>query len=131
MNERKWLTSTRIVAGATSAVSSSPYPIEDYSNIMLTIAGDDSVDATIKVVGSFQFDAPDFSESADVDNQWSYISVRNLEDWTNIDGTTGISLSTDGVESYLVNTPWLRWVWVVITTYTTGTIDVSLNGFSS
>ena len=131
MNERKWLTSTRIVAWATSAVSSSPYPIEDYSNIMLTIAGDDSVDATIKVVGSFQFDAPDFSESADVDNQWSYISVRNLEDWTNIDGTTGISLSTDGVESYLVNTPWLRWVWVVITTYTTGTIDVSLNGFSS
>ena len=130
MLERKWLTSTRIIAWATSAVSSSPYPIEDYSNIMLTIAGSDTASATIKVVGSFQLDAPDFSESADVDNQWSYISVRDLEDWTNIDGTTGISLETDGVSSYLVNTPWLRWVWVVITTYTTGTIDVSLNGFS-
>ena len=47
---------------------------------MLTIAGSDTASATIKVVGSFQLDAPDFSESADVDNQWSYISVRDLED---------------------------------------------------
>jgi hypothetical protein len=32
------------------------------------------------VVGSFQFDQPDFSKAADVDNQWSYISIRDLED---------------------------------------------------
>ena len=88
MNERKRLESTRIVDGATSAVSSSPYPIEDYSNIMLTVVGSDTASATLKVVGSFQYDAPDFSQSADADNQWSYISVRDLEDGTNIDGTT-------------------------------------------
>jgi hypothetical protein len=54
-----------------------------------------------------------------------------LEDWTNIDGTTWISITTGGVESYLVNTPWLRWIGVVISSYTTGDVDVSLNGFSS
>ena len=131
MIERKWLESTKLLDWATSATSSNPYPIEDYANMMLTIVGSDTASATIKVVGSFQLEAPDFSQSADADNQWSYISVRDLEDGTNIDGTTGVSISTDGVNSYLVNTPWLRWIWVVITTYTTGTIDVSLNGFSS
>jgi hypothetical protein len=37
---------------------------------------------------SFQDEAPDFSQAADADNQWTYISVRALEDGTNIDGTT-------------------------------------------
>lgn len=131
MGNRKWLQSTKLIDGATSTTQSNPYPIEDYENMMLTIASGNSPEATVKVVGSFQLEKPDFSQSADVDNQWSYISVRNLEDGTNIDGTTWISISTEGVESYLVNTPGLRWVWVVISSYTTGTIDVSLNGFSS
>ena len=131
MIERKWLQSTKLLDGATSTTQSNPYPIEDYANMMLTVAGGDSASATIKVVGSFQLEAPDFSQSADVDNQWSYISVRNLEDWTNIDGTVGIEITTDGVESYLVNTPGLRWVWVVVSTYTAWDITVSLNGFSS
>lgn len=131
MIERKWLQSTKLIDGATSTTQSNPYPIEDYANMMLTIASGNSPEATVKVVGSFQLEKPDFSQSADVDNQWSYISVRNLEDGTNIDGTTWISISSGGVESYLVNTPWLRWIWVVVSAYTTGTIDVSLNGFSS
>ena len=131
MIERKWLQSTKLLNGATGTAESNPYPIEDYANMMLTIASGDSTEATVKVVGSFQIDAPDFSQSADKDNQWSYISVRNLEDWTNIDGTTWISITTGGVESYLVNTPWLRWIGVVISSYTTGQVDVSLNGFSS
>lgn len=131
MIERKWLQSTKLIDGATSTTQSNPYPIEDYTNMMLTIASGDTPEATVKVVGSFQLEKPDFSQSADVDNQWSYISVRNLEDGTNIDGTTWISISSAGVESYLVNTPWLRWIWVVVSAYTTGTIDVSLNGFSS
>lgn len=88
MYERKWLQSTKLINGATSAVESNPYPIEDYANMMLTIASGDTPEATVKVVGSFQLEKPDFSQSADVDNQWSYISVRNLEDGTNIDGTT-------------------------------------------
>lgn len=131
MNERKWLQSTKLIDGATGTTQSNPYPIEDYENMMLTIASGNNTEATVKVVGSFQIDAPDFSQSADKDNQWSYISVRNLEDGTNIDGTIWISISTGGVNSYLINTPWLRWVWVVISSYTTGEVNVSLNGFSS
>ena len=132
MIERKWLQSTKLLKAVSSATQSNPYPIEDYANMMLTIAWDNSAECTIKVVGSFQLEKPDFSASADVDNQWSYISVRNLEDGTNIDGTTWIALDgTDGVESYLVNTPWLRWIWVVVSSYTAGDVTVSLNGFSS
>ena len=131
MIERKWLQSTKLLDKVSSATESNPYPIEDYANMMLTVAGGENATATIKVVGSFQIEAPDFSQSADEDNQWSYISVRNLEDGTNIDGTVGIDLTTSGVESYLVNTPWLRWIGVVITSYTGGEITVSLNGFSS
>ena len=132
MNTRKRLDSTKIIDAATSATQSSAYPISDYENMMLTVATANNWECTIKVVWSFQFDKPDFSQSADVDNQWSYISIRDLEDWTNIDWTTGITLSwTDVVNSYLVNTPWLRWIWVVISSYTAGDITVTLNGFSS
>jgi hypothetical protein len=100
--------------------------------MMLTLATANNWEWTIKVVWSFQFDKPDFAQSADLDNQWSYISIRDLEDGTNIDGTTGISLSwTDVVNSYLVNTPWLRWIWVVVSSYTAWDITVTLNGFSS
>lgn len=132
MNTRKRLDSTKIIDAASEATESLAYPISDYENMMLTIATANSWECTIKVVWSFQFDKPDFSQSADVDNQWSYISIRDLEDWTNIDWTTWVSLTwTDVVNSYLVNTPWLRWIWVVISSYTAWDITVTLNGFSS
>ena len=132
MNQRKRLESIKLLDWATSATQSVAYPISDYENMMLTLATANNWEWTIKVVWSFQLDKPDFSQSADVDNQWSYISIRDLEDGTNIDGTTGITLAwTDVVASYLVNTPWLRWIGVVISAYTAGDITVSLNGFSS
>ena len=132
MNQRKRLESIKLLDWATSTAESVAYPISDYESMMLTLATDNNWECTIKVVWSFQTEKPDFSQSADVDNQWSYISIRDLEDGTNIDGTTGITLSwTDVVASYLVNTPWLRWIGVVISSYTAWDITVSLNGFSS
>lgn len=129
---RKWEESIKLLDGATSAKSSVAYPMSDYEQVFLTLATADNAEWTIKIQGSFQNEAPDFSQSADADNQWSYISVRNLEDGTNTDGTTWIALEgTDSVASYLVNTPGIRWIGVTITTYTAGTFNVSLNGFSS
>lgn len=128
---RKREESTKLLDGATSATSSVAYPVSDYEQMFLTLAPD-SAEWTIKIQGSFSYEQPDFSQSASADNQWSYISVRNLDDGTNTDGTTGISLEgTESVASYLVNTPWLRWLGVTITTYTAGTFNVSFSGFSS
>jgi hypothetical protein len=127
---RKRLESTKLLDGATSATSSVAYPMSDYDQIFLTIAGDG--EWTIKIQASFQDEAPDFSQAAAADNQWTYISVRALEDGTNIDGTTWITLGgTDAIASYLVNTPWVRWLGATITSYTSGSVDVSLNGFIS
>lgn len=132
MYERKRSESIKLLDGATSAKSSAAYPISDYTQMFISIASADNAEWTIKIQGSFSDECPDFSQTASADNQWSYISVRNLEDGTNIDGTTGIALEgTDSVSDYLVNSPALRWVGVTITTYTTGTFNVILNGFSS
>lgn len=132
MYERKWSEGIKLLDGATSAKSSVAYPISDYTQMFISLATGNNAEGTIKIQGSFSDKCPDFSQSADADNQWSYISVRNLEDGTNIDGTTGIALEwTDTVADYLVNTPALRWIGVTITTYTAGTFNVVLNGFSS
>ena len=129
---RKREESTKLLDGATSAKSSVAYPVSDYEQMFLTLATADNAEWTIKIQGSFSYEKPDFSQSADADNQWSYISIRDLEDGTNTDGTTWITLEgTDTVASYLVNTPWLRWLGVTITTYTAGTFNVSFSGFSS
>lgn len=129
---RKREEGTKLLDGATSAKSSVAYPVSDYEQMFLTLATADNAEWTIKIQGSFSVEAPDFSQSADADNQWSYISVRNLEDGTNTDGTTWISLEgTDAVLSYLVNTPGLRWLGVTVTTYTAGTFNVTFSGFSS
>ena len=129
---RKREEGTKLLDSATSAKSSVAYPVSDYEQMFLTLASADNAEGTIKIQGSFSVEAPDFSQSADADNQWSYISVRDLESGTNTDGTTWISLEwTDAVNSYLVNTPWLRWLGVTITTYTTGTFNVTFSGFSS
>lgn len=132
MYERKRSESIKLLDGATSAKSSVAYPISDYTQMFISLATDNSAEWTIKIQGSFSDECPDFSQAASADNQWSYISVRNLEDGTNIDGTTGVALEgTDAVIDLLVNTPALRWIGVTITTYTAGTFNVILNGFSS
>lgn len=129
---RKREEGTKLLDSAAEAKSSVAYPVSDYEQMFLTLATDNNAEWTIKIQGSFSVEAPDFSQSADADNQWSYISVRDLEDGTNTDGTTWISLEgTDTVASYLVNTPWLRWLGVTISTYTAGNFNVTFSGFSS
>lgn len=132
MMYRKWLNEIKLIDGATATGQSKAYPIGDYEEMMITLASENNGNFTIKVVGSYMDECPDLSQSSDADNRWSTISVRNLEDGTNIDGETWISLEgTDSVSSYLVNTPGLKWIWIKITAYTAGTVNVFLNGFTS
>lgn len=129
---RKWLNEIKLLDNKTATASSVAYPIADYEQIMLTLASENNGSFTIKVVGSYSDDAPDFNSASDVDNRYYTISVRDLNDGTNIDGDTWISLSgTDEVSSYLVNTPWLKWIGVKITAYTAWNCNVWVNGFTS
>lgn len=132
MMYRKWLNEIKLVDGATATGQSKAYPIADYEQMMLTLASANNGEFTIKVVGSYMDAQPDFSKASDKDNRWTTISVRNLEDGTNIDGETWISLEgTDSVSSYLVNVPGLKWIWVKVTSYTAGEVNVFINGFTS
>lgn len=132
MMYRKWLNEIKLVDWKTATGQSVAYPIADYEQMMLTLASANNGEFTIKVVWSYMDEQPDFSQASDADNRWSTISVRNLEDWTNIDGETWIALEgTDSVSSYLVNVPGLKWIWIKITSYTAGTVNVFLNGFTS
>lgn len=130
---RQRLDGVKLLDHATAEGFSKAYPISDYKNIFLTLATGGNAEASIKVLGSFSKEEPNLDDADfDIDNPVSYISIRDLEDGTNIDGTTWITLEgTDVVNSYLVNTPWIRWIIVQVSSYTAGTIDVLLNGFYS
>lgn len=132
MMYRKRLNEIKLLDNETATWESVAYPIADYEQMMITLASENSWEFTIKIVGSYMDEQPDFSQASSIDNRYSTISVRNLEDWTNIDGETWISLEwVDWVSSYLVNTPWLKWIWVQITSYTAGNCNVWINGFTS
>lgn len=129
---RKWLNEIKLLDNAAATGASKPYPMADYEQMMLTLASANNGEFTIKVVWSYMDECPDFTQASDANNRWTTISVRNLEDGTNIDGETGIALEgTDTVASYLVNTPGLKWLGVKITSYTAGNCNVFINGFTS
>ena len=129
---RKRLWQTNLLDKATAEGSSIAYPIEDYEHMMLTVATEWNAEGSIRFWGSFADNAPDVTEDFSIDNQFFFISVRNIEDGTNVDWLTWITLEwTDVVNAYLVNVPWLKWIGATIQSYTAGTINVSLNGFSS
>ena len=80
---RKWLNEIKLLDGVKATGESVAYPIADYEQMMLTLASANNGEFTIKVVGSYMDEQPDFSQASDKDNRWTTISVRNLEDGTN------------------------------------------------
>ncbi len=79
-------------------------PCEDFRHAIFSFATDGGSDAdlTVKFQGAISSDsgedAPDFGSAATVDNMWDYIEVVDLEDGTEIDGDTGVSVS--GADDY-------------------------------
>jgi len=88
---RKWIDETAVLNAVSATGASNAYPIADFQHIMITLSTDNSANATIKFVGSFQDTQPDFSAAASDTNRWTYVQVKDYQDNSSINGNTGVS----------------------------------------
>lgn len=77
---------------AAATVLPVPYSTDGY-HIVFSIHCDVATTATIKVLGSSQEAAPDFSEASSADNDWGYIAYRDLSSADLVAGATGTTVS--------------------------------------
>jgi len=105
---------------------------DGFEHIQLALDTANSGNFTLKVQGSNSEDAPDFNKVQTAINSWDYIDIVDLEDKGSIDGDTGISVSgTDDHRMFEINVNALRWVSVVITAWTAGTLEAKVKSNKS
>lgn len=114
--------------GASAAIENNQFR---HPNVVISTA--DTTTATIKIQGSLQETAPDFTAAASPTNKWDYVATYNLNNPTSvITGDTGIAYTgTDAVEQLIVNVDGLKWVGVEVTAYTAGTITADVVSFDN
>jgi len=101
--------------------------VSDFRHLVLAIDATGLADLTVKVVGSMQETAPDFSSAQSPTNQWDYLETKDLEDGSAIDGDVGIIFSGSADNRQVeVNTNLVRWIGVVVSGYSAGEVTVRL-----
>lgn len=98
---------------------------EDYKNLKLEfLKAWSSCTMTVKVYQSDSEDRPDLWAAASATNKYTTIQVVDWKTGTAVNGDTGIAITTDGIDVYSVNVDWARWIGLVCTAFTKGTLDV-------
>ena len=86
---------------------------------------------TIKLVGSNADAAPDFSVAASASNPYDTVTAQDLNDQSTIDGDTGIvSVTQTSVRQLELNSDGLKWIGVVISNRSAGSVTVKASGYS-
>jgi len=68
------------------------YSTDGY-HILFSLHCDANTTVTVKVLGSSQEEAPDFSAAASADNDWGYVAYRDLASADLVAGATGTTVS--------------------------------------
>ncbi len=116
-----------ILDAANSTGKGNTLKVEEFRNIILSLATDGGGDAalTIKIQGSISNTVPDFDAVQSVANHWEYLSIVDLENNSAISGDTGISVATaDDYRLLEVNINAIRWLNVNVTARTEGEVTV-------
>ena len=86
---------------------------------------------TFKFVASNSKEAPDFSAAQSETNVYDFVEVIDLQDHSAIDGDTGVALDNTtaavNVRRYEVNDNNPRWVGIVVSAYTDGSLSATLD----
>lgn len=106
--------------------------VENFQHIQMTLASAGNANFTIKFQISNSRVAPDFSAARSATNRWEYVSVKDLQTATGIDGDTGVAfVGTDDVRMFEVNTNGQRWVCATITALSAGNVSLFMKPFNS
>ncbi len=101
--------------------------VRDFRNVVLSFDTDGGGDAamTVKLLGSTQDDAPDFSAAQSTTNQYDGITMIDLEDQSSIDGDTGFVVATADDNRVLeANINGLNWINCIISGWSAGEVTV-------
>lgn len=87
---------------------------------------------TIKAQGSISEDCPDFSAARSLTNQWEYIELVDYESSSNIDGSTGIAVTSNSSCRLLeLNVNGLKWINIEVSSVTGGTVSIIARLFNN
>lgn len=119
--------SYNILSAATAnGVGNTVSNANDFQNLQLSVASASTADLTLRIQGSTQALAPDFSSAAAVGNQWDYVGFYDYNTATFTSGNTGLVFTgTDLFPNLLVNVDGLRWLNCEISGYVAGELTVS------
>lgn len=117
----------KILDAKATTGSGTPMDVVDFRHLILAIDTASSGALTVKVQGSLSTLAPDFTASQTAANQWSYIQIKDLADASTVDGNTGVVASgTDIHRLFEVNTNALKWVNVIVTARSAGSVTAQM-----
>lgn len=103
--------------------------VRDFRNAVLSFDTDGGGDAamTVKLQGSIQEDAPDFSAAQSPTNQWDFVTMIDIEDQSSYDGDTGFVVATaDNNVQWEANINGLTWLNCIISGWTEGEVTVKV-----
>lgn len=116
-----------IMSAQSTEQAYGPYDVSDWSDIQFN-AIPAAATLTLKVMGSFSHEVPDFDSAASASNRWFYVGIYNVStDGSVINGETGIVYSnTSNSRSYMVNAQRLKWLAFEISSRSGGAVTVEL-----
>lgn len=121
-----------IVLNAVAANGASPsINMASFRNVEIEI---DMVGftGTVKVVGSNADVAPDFSAAATAANPWDFIKCVNQIDGSAVNGGTGVSgTATTSTTQLEANTNGFKWIGLIVSSYSAGSVTGRMKGFSN
>lgn len=115
--------------------ASQAYLAEDFRNAVIEITASNPVSLTVKFVGSnlsnnsttsLATAYPNFWAADSMTNPWTYLQSVDLNDWSSITGSTGITFTTAWTKEYEINLNQKRWVWMIISGYTSWSIKATI-----
>jgi hypothetical protein len=110
--------------------ASTPQNFVSFRNVELEVA-QTGFSGTIQFVGSNADAPPAFGSAASASNPWDYIATIDQKDGAQISGGTGIvSTTVTSVRNLEANTNAFKWIGVIITNFTAGSVTVKGKGVS-
>jgi len=96
----------------------------------ITINAEEVASVGFKIVGSDMETAPDWYASQSSTNRYDNVAVYDLQNNTELEGDTGITISgTDTNSIYQVYANNLKWLFVKSSNYASGSVDIRIKGF--
>ncbi len=104
-------------------------PVRDFRHIVLDLVVSWSANLTFKVYWANWDIKPNVSNAVSATNRYYPIQIVDRNNWTNITGATWVTYTwtSDGWQSYEINTDWLDFVVIRTTAYTAGSIDLKFH----